>query len=305
MNTKNQYTAMLMDVKRFAVHDGPGLRTTLFLKGCPLHCIWCHNPEGISKKPQLAYYTNKCLHCMECVNICPQGAHKNEQGLHLFVREQCTSCGLCQSVCLGEALSLFGKIVTIEEALRIVLEDRIFFEESGGGVTLSGGEPLLQADFCKALLTGLHTEGISTAVDTSGCVPWSSFQKVINVTDIFLFDIKHMDSKRHRELTGVSNEKIIKNLRMLSEREARIEIRIPLIPGYNDDNINIDAICSFLFTIRIERVRLLPYHDMARNKYCSLGMEDTLPQVMPSSAEALMRVYKRLQNYGINVISEL
>ena len=178
--------ATIFEIKRFAVHDGDGIRTTVFFKGCPLKCVWCHNPEGIFMKPSLAYYAHKCIGCGECVNVCLQNAHKMTENEHIFERESCIGCGACESACLGEALTLYGRETSAEELLPKLLEDKEFYENSGGGVTLSGGECLLQADFCAALLKALKENGIHTAVDTCGFVSREAFDKVIPYTDVFL-----------------------------------------------------------------------------------------------------------------------
>jgi len=295
-------TARLMDVKRFAVHDGPGIRTTLFLKGCSLKCIWCHNPEGISYKLQLAYYTHKCIGCGECVPVCSNQAHTIGQNGHQLNRERCNGCGNCEAVCLGEALKLFGKEITVEEAVRIALEDRVFYAENGG-VTLSGGEPLLQAEFCAAVASALREHHIGTAIDTCGCVPWSAFERLLPLSDIFLFDIKHIDPDAHRKLTGQDNVLILDNLRKLSDAGARIEIRMPLVPGCNDSDETLDGIGRFLSEIHIEKMRILPYHSMARSKYAALGLEDTMPDVPSPDDAAIARAVAYLQRYDVPAVS--
>ncbi len=292
----------LLEVKRFAVHDGPGIRTTLFLKGCPLHCLWCHNPESIASRPQLAYYAHKCIHCGECTAVCPTGAHTMKNGKHVFDRTRCRVCGKCETVCLGKALRFYGSQVTVEEALNLALEDRDFFG-ADGGVTLSGGEPLVQPEFCFELLTALKREGIDTAVDTCGCVGWEVLEKMLPVTDWFLVDFKHPDSATHKKLTGQGNELILANLRRLSEEGAWIEIRIPLVPGCNDSEPDLRAAGEILGKLRIERVKILPYHDMARSKYAALGMPDTLPDVVPPNDAALHRAVAILCEYGLNAVS--
>ena len=200
--------ANIFEIKRFAVHDGDGIRTTVFFKGCPLRCVWCHNPEGLVLKPQLAYYIHKCIGCGECVSVCPTNAHGIVNGKHIFDRAACIGCGKCADICLGNALMLYGREMNEDELIEAVLEDREFYENSGGGVTLSGGECLMQADFCASFLKKLKELGINTAVDTCGYVPKESLDKVIPYTDKFLYDIKAVDNDVHIKCTGESNEKI-------------------------------------------------------------------------------------------------
>lgn len=297
-------TAPLMDVKRFAVHDGPGIRTTLFLKGCSLKCIWCHNPEGISLEPQMAYYQHKCIGCGECTRVCKTSAQIMVMGKeHLYERLKCVHCGACETVCLGEAMKLFGHRITVEEAMKTVLEDSIFYSASGGGVTVSGGEPLLHADFIQILFQELKKKNIHTAVDTCGNVPWAYFEMVLPFVDLFLYDIKHIDTKVHKTLTGAGNELILDNLKRLSASANHIEIRMPFVPGCNDDDDTIHRIGELLKTLFIDRMKLLPYHSMARTKYQALGMEDTMPRVESPTDEMLSRAINILKSYGINAIS--
>ena len=277
-------TAKIFEIKRFAVHDGDGIRTTVFFKGCPLKCIWCHNPEGISMRPSLAYYAHKCIGCGECVNVCLQNAHKMTENEHIFERESCIGCGACENACLGEALTLYGRETSVEELLPKLLEDKEFYENSGGGVTLSGGECLMQADFCAALLKALKENGIHTAVDTCGFVSREAFDKVIPYTDVFLYDIKAIDPAVHKRCTGVENSLILENLRYLDSLGKKTEIRIPFVPGYNDGEIG--KIADFVKTLRnVTGVRVLKYHNYARSKYEALDMENTLPDLIPTDAE--------------------
>ena len=274
----------IFEIKRFAVHDGDGIRTTVFLKGCPLSCLWCHNPEGLSKTPQLGYYSDKCIHCGACVAACPAGAHGMAQGRHVFDRTKCTACGACREACLGNALVFYGRDMTVEELLPLLLEDREFFENSGGGVTLSGGECLLQADFCAELLKALKAEGIHTAVDTCGAVPRENFEKVIPFTDVFLYDIKAISRDVHKNCTGVFNQQILENLRFLDEQGAAVEIRIPYVPGYNDGEM--EAIGHLVKSFKqVKKVRVLPYHPYAGSKYRALGMENKMAATVPKEEE--------------------
>ncbi len=295
-------TGVLFDIKRFAVHDGPGIRTTLFLKGCPLKCIWCHNPEGILPKPQMAYYAHKCIQCGECVGICPTNAQSMQVGGHAYNRDQCIACGICEGVCLGEAMKLYGRRVTVEEAISIALEDRMFYGD-GGGVTVSGGEPLIQYEFVRALLQRLKPEGIHTAVDTCGMVGWPAFEAVCEYTDLFLYDIKHIDAARHQALTGRGNQTILDNLKRLSDGGHKIEIRMPLVPGSNDDDDTLRGIGNFLGSLSITRMRVLPYHSMARSKYASLGMDDTMPNVKSPDDQSIQHAVDILKSFGVPAIS--
>ena len=254
--------AVISDIKRLAVHDGDGIRTTVFFKGCPLKCVWCHNPESISFKPQIAFYESKCIGCGEC----------QKEGFT-------TEC------CLGEAKVFYGKEVTVEELLPKLLEDKDFYDTSGGGVTLSGGECLCQADFCAELLKRLKEEGVNTAVDTCGFVSQENLNKVIPYTDTFLYDVKAIDEAVHIRCTGQSNRVILENLRYLDGLGKTIEVRFPYVPGYNDDQV--DKIAEFLRPLKnIKAIKVLPYHNFAGSKYSALGMDNTLPKEVPTE-EAL------------------
>lgn len=253
--------ALICDIKRFAVHDGDGIRTTVFFKGCPLKCVWCHNPESISFKPQTAFYKDKCIGCGECQKE-----------------------GFTPDDCPGEAQVRYGKEVTVEDVLPILLEDKDFYESSGGGVTLSGGECLCQAEFCAELLKALKKEGINTAVDTCGFVTKESIDKVIPYTDTFLYDLKAFDEAVHILCTGQSNKQILENLMYIDSCGKAIEIRIPYVPDFNDGQI--EAIAKFLVPLKhIKSVKILPYHNYAGSKYEALNMEKTLPPILPTDEQ--------------------
>ena len=276
--------ATIFEIKRFAVHDGDGIRTTVFFKGCPLKCVWCHNPEGISFKPQISYLSHKCMGCAECAKVCKSGAHAIDNGQHVFYREKCIGCGACETACLGEALKLYGKGMTVEKLMPILLEDKDFYQNSGGGVTLSGGECLMQADFCAELLRELKKNHIHTAVDTCGFVSREAIDKVMQYTDIFLYDLKAYDEEVHIKCTGQSNKMILDNLQYIDACGKKIEIRIPYVPEYNSDET--EKIADFLSELKnITKVRVLPYHNYAGSKYEALDMENTLPERVPDEAE--------------------
>ena len=263
--------ALISDIKRFAVHDGDGIRTTVFFKGCPLKCIWCHNPESISFRPQTAFYKSKCIGCGECQR-------------ESFSTEDC----------LGNAKILYGKEMTIEELLPLLLEDRDFYETTGGGVTLSGGECLCQADFCLELLKRCKEEGINTAVDTCGFVPEEAIAKVLPYTDTFLYDVKAIDEAVHIKCTGQSNQVILQNLKYIDSFGKEIEIRIPYVPNFNDTET--EKIADFLRSLKnVKAVKVLPYHNYAGSKYEALNMENTMPETLPTNEqmEAAVDIFTR------------
>ena len=268
---------IISSIKRFATHDGPGIRTTVFFKGCPLKCIWCHNPESIAFTPQVGFYEEKCALCGACEAVCPEGAARG-QGV------ACADCGLCESACDSEALRFYGRTVTVQQVLEDVRKDRLFYETSGGGVTLSGGECLCQPEFCAALLQALKQEKIHTAVDTCGYVSRSVLEQVLPHTDVFLYDIKAIDEQVHIRCTGKDNRQILENLRYLDSRGANIVIRVPFVPGYNEGEM--PKIRAFLDTLtHVTKVELLPYHNLAGSKYDALGMENTLPEQLPTKEQ--------------------
>ncbi|MBQ3088255.1 MAG: glycyl-radical enzyme activating protein [Clostridia bacterium] len=275
---------IITDIKRFAIHDGDGIRTTFFLKGCPLKCVWCHNPEGILQKKQLAFLKHKCTNCGSCTDICDANICENKN--HVFIRENCITCGKCEDICPNGAFRLYGKSITVDDALSIALEDKLFYETSGGGVTLSGGECLLQPDFCAELLKKLKEKNIHTAVDTCGFVAKEAIDKVLPYTDIFLYDLKAIDEDVHVQCTGQSNKIILENLKYLNQIGKSVEIRVPFVPNYNSNQI--EKIKDFLKGIScVIKVKILPYHNFSASRYDALGMKNTLPDVIPKKEEIL------------------
>ena len=295
-------TGTILDTKRFAIHDGPGVRTAFYLKGCPLKCLWCHNPESISNKSQIGLFKDNCINCGNCVNVCPANLHKIVDNQHLFEKEKCNFCGACEEVCSTRALKIYGQQVTVQEALDIALEDIDFYQESNGGVTLSGGEPLYQSKFALYLLEELKKNNIHTALDTCLFVPLQILKKSLPFTDLYLVDFKHFDSQIHQMLTGQPNELIKENLNFLSDNKVRIEIRIPLIPTCNNSNENLHQTGEFLSKLNIESVKLLPYHSLASAKYFALDMENTLPQVNPPDNKDMEVAKDILASYNLSVL---
>lgn len=293
-------TANIFDIKHFAVHDGPGIRTTVFFKTCPLKCIWCHNPESICKQKQFGYLEHKCVSCGSCVNACPNGAHTiAEDGKHIYNRDKCVNCGACIKACPSGALSIYGKTVELDEVVEDVLSDKDFYESSNGGISLSGGECLVQADFCRELLIKMKEKNIHTAVDTCGFVAKDAIDKVLPYTDLFLYDMKAFDGDVHIRCTGQPNDRILENLKYIDNCGGKIEIRIPFVPGYNSDQI--EKIGKFLSTLKnLIKVKVLPYHNYAGTKYKSLDMENTLPENLPEDAD-IKNAEKILESFGLTI----
>ena len=281
-----------------AVHDGPGLRTTLFLKGCPLSCLWCHNPEGQAGVPELAFYANKCLGCGKCEQVCPQGGKMG------YPDSRCIVCGACAGVCPGGARKLYGRSLSIEEALKLCLEDRAFYGTLGG-VTLSGGEPLFQPVFALELLKRLKQEGIHTALDTSGYAAKGVFERALDVCDLFLFDIKHTDPEKHKALTGVDNKLILSNLKLLSDAGARIQVRMPIIPGLNDEDANIAAAAKLLKPLKVEKIKLLAYKELARMKYTALQKSDVMPARASDTEARVKQIVEYFKANGLNAYTDV
>jgi pyruvate formate lyase activating enzyme len=273
---------IVFHIQRFSVHDGPGIRTTVFLKGCSLACAWCHNPEGISPKPQLRYFTELCIACGQCSAACPESAQEMREARHVFHRQRCNDCGRCVPVCPSGALLLAGQTMSVEQVMGEILTDRVFYRRSGGGVTLSGGEPVQQHQFSLELLASCRAEGINTALETAGHYPWRHLEALLRVTDLVMMDIKHMDSERHRAGTGAGNARILENSERLVRSTGKpVVFRIPVIPSFNDRVEDIIAIRRFVEGLRRHRdndgsitLELLPFHPLGRDKYQSLEMED-------------------------------
>ena len=289
-------TALITNVQRFSTEDGPGIRTTVFFKGCPLKCPWCHNPEGLSLKPQLAFHSTRCIACGECKTVCEIGAPLPGTDA------RCKVCGICVTACPAGAREIIGREVTVEALLDEVSRDIVFYG-TDGGVTASGGEAAMQAEFVAEFFKQCLATGIHTALDTSGAIAASKLDRIIEHTDLVLFDLKIMDPARHQEIVGFPLPGILENLRMISRVGKPIWIRYPIVPGYTDDEENVRAICDFMKDFpRIERVDLLPFHQLGRHKYLGMGMIYCLAELKPTSTEKVESIRCVFKAAGLPVI---
>lgn len=291
-------TGMVFNVMHYALHDGPGIRTVVFLKGCPLACQWCHNPESQERSAQLMIMAERCIGCGDCVEACPAGAAVLVDGVP-GATDACTACGACVDVCLARARTMAGGMMSVEGVMSEVMRDRVFFEESGGGVTFSGGEPFAQSAFLRGLLEACTLEGISTAVETSGMVGQGELLNAAGAVGIFLYDIKHMDTAQHRKWTGAGNEMILSNLAALARVHPHITIRFPVIPGVNDGRDNLERMIAMMQGLGLREIDLLPYHRMGTDKYARLGRMYQLVELETPSTEHMDRIRSVFASAGI------
>ena len=296
----NNDSGVVFRIDRFAVHDGPGIRTTVFLKGCPLRCWWCHSPESQAEPPEVLIHPDRCEHCGTCLTVCPNDALVEENGRFVPIVTRCTACGTCVEECPCGARALAGGQVTVAEVMDTVARDVLFFDESGGGVTFSGGEPLMQPGVLAALLAACRAREIHAAVDTSGMAPWDAFVAVAADVRLFLFDVKIIDDARHRTFTGGSNAQILENLRRLAAIHPDVRIRFPLIPGVTDDDGNVEALGRLVRSLGLPSIDVLPYHRAGLSKYARLGVEYRLPDAQAPTADAVAAIVERLAAFDLD-----
>ena len=292
-------TGTVFNIMRFSVQDGPGIRTTVFLKGCPLQCAWCHNPEALDAAPGLLLRPERCIACGDCMDACPRHAIVKREGKYETSAELCSRCGTCADTCAADAREIVGRRMTVDEVVREIERDAPFYSESGGGVTFSGGEPLLQHRFLVRLLTSCADLGFHTAVDTAGYASPDVLFRVARCTDLFLYDLKSVDEEIHRRFTGVSGALIRGNLERLASWGKKVVIRMPIVPGVNDSQLNIEAAGRFIASLgNVLRIQLLPYHTIGIDKYARMGIPYSLTGIetpsgsyMNTIAESLLRFH--------------
>lgn len=265
---------IITHIQRFSLHDGPGIRTTVFFQGCNMKCAWCHNPETISRQPILQYNVRSCINCLKCIPICSNNAHRNENDRHLFDRNKCVNCGACAEICFAHALEMSGQSMSVESVMSEILQDIDYYRNSKGGVTLSGGEVTLQAEFAHSLLENCKSQGIHTAIESNLLVSWEKITSVLEFTDLLMFDIKHINSNQHQKWTGARNETILENARKVVKLGIPLIVRTPIIPGVNDDVESIAEISQFVSQLpNLLYYELLPYNPLAESKYDRLERE--------------------------------
>ena len=296
--TRFQSTGWLFNIQRFSTQDGPGIRTTVFLKGCPLRCQWCSNAESWHSGKEILFFAERCdLECGKCVRVCPCSAIEvSGNGQKRIVRSRCNACGECVEVCPKEALGISGQLMTAAQVIGEVKKDAAFYRNSSGGVTLSGGEPTAQADFALDILTGCQEDGLHTCLDTCGYTDEGTFERILEAVDLVLFDIKHMDPRRHKEFTGVDNEIILRNAVIAARKAKELIFRVPLIPGCNDSEENIRAVGKLAVELKVPEVDLLPYHRLGVGKFAALGRRYELPNLEVSQIEEIRRIGEMLES---------
>ncbi|MEW6262996.1 MAG: glycyl-radical enzyme activating protein [Thermodesulfobacteriota bacterium] len=303
MNLKDaeyNHQGLVFNIQKFSLHDGPGIRTTVFVKGCSLACKWCSNPESINRYQEIMTYDLRCIGCKKCVEACPIGAIVFTEKGREIVWDKCNNCLECARVCPSKAIECTGQYMTVDEVVKKIEDDRIFYKNSNGGMTISGGEALVQAKFTGELFKRCQEKGIHTTLDTTANAPWEDLERILDHVDLALVDIKHLDPEMHKKGTGVGNETILTNAARIAAR-VRTWIRIPLIPGYNDSESNIKKVAAFAAALGAEKISVLPYHELGSSKYPKLGRVYTMEGTAPPAEEDVARLGKIIESCGMKV----
>lgn len=303
MTDTGDVTGVVFNIQRYSIHDGPGIRTTAFLKGCPLRCLWCQNPESQIMRPEIFFVSENCTGCGACAEVCPQGAIEVIEGRSRTNRTLCVGCGKCTEVCPNEARNLMGRSASAQEVFQELAADEIFYQRSGGGVTLSGGEPLAQPEFAKAVLRLSKEASLHTAIDTCGHAPWETVRQVLEYVDLVLYDFKHMDPAQHKRCTGVSNELILQNAKRVHQLGIPMLARVPVVPGYNDSRENMLATALFITKELGDSipVHLLPYHRLGETKHERLEQPAKAIAAQPPSDEQMEEMRAVFESFGLEV----
>lgn len=295
-------SGLITDIQRFSLNDGPGIRTTVFFKGCNMRCSWCHNPETISHKKEIMFYENKCIGCGMCFGVCQSGVHKILDAAHIINRQKCTLCGKCVENCYAEALVFSAKEMTSDEVVAEALQDKVYYEESGGGVTLSGGEVTCQKEFALEIVNECKEHGIKTAVETNLLMPFEQIKELLSAVDLVMFDIKIYDNREHKKHTGVKNTQILKNAKLLDELGVPFIVRTPLIPNVTDSDGNLLAIAEYIASLRnLLYYEILNFNPLGASKYKSLNSENVFEKARPFERTALEKKAEELSKFGIKV----
>lgn len=289
-------SGIVFNIQKFSINDGRGMRTTVFLKGCPLNCVWCHNPESREKSAEISFIAEKCIGCGYCFRVCPRGCHVMKDGKHEFNRDLCARCGLCAKECYAQALEAVGKSMTVAEVMEEVEKDRPFYETSGGGMTLSGGEPMMQCEFSKALLRAAKAREINTALETCGYAPFDRYAGILDDVDLFLYDCKETDPALHKKFMGVDNTLILRNMFAIDERGKQVILRCPIIPGLNDRDDHFAGIAATANKLKhIVEIHVLPYHPLGESKSGRIGKKYALAGKPFPEKEIVKKWIKKIQ----------